>query len=374
MEEIKEFYVEKEEDEETETSTHSSMPELISLDEFDLQDDDEEAVDNGAEEETGEDDEYDVDDTSKVYEKYMNFFLHNSMSDQLQSFFQSGGGGAEAAQQLQNSFGDLFTSASSSSSDSSSAVEKQRRHLDSLYEHLYDYFETVGSTPSHLQEIYDALIHYHQDNHEPFTMKSLVAAAEYLAPKLLPSSVSSESSADSDSRPTQVLHLLKIFVNDDKLKPIYKQHIDHHNRRILDQGALGDSGFDLLVPDMVLPDHPPTVFYFSNQTHFLDHRVHCSMTSYHDDAPTGFYLYPRSSISKTPLSLANSVGIIDAGYRGPMIAAMHCHVDHSYQLDRDRLVQICHPDLRPVYIVLVDKMEDLSKSTVRGSGGFGSTG
>ena len=35
---------------------------------------------------------------------------------------------------------------------------------------------------------------------------------------------------------------------------------------------------------------------------------------------TGFYLHPRSSISKTKLRLANSTGIIDAGYRGHIMA------------------------------------------------------
>jgi hypothetical protein len=38
--------------------------------------------------------------------------------------------------------------------------------------------------------------------------------------------------------------------------------------------------------------------------------------------PCGFYLYPRSSISKTRMRLANSLGIIDAGYRGDLIAAV----------------------------------------------------
>ena len=33
-----------------------------------------------------------------------------------------------------------------------------------------------------------------------------------------------------------------------------------------------------------------------------------------------YYLYPRSSISKTPLRMSNSTGIIDAGYRGEIIA------------------------------------------------------
>lgn len=31
--------------------------------------------------------------------------------------------------------------------------------------------------------------------------------------------------------------------------------------------------------------------------------------------PTGYYLYPRSSISKTPLMIANKTCIIDPGYR-----------------------------------------------------------
>ena len=39
--------------------------------------------------------------------------------------------------------------------------------------------------------------------------------------------------------------------------------------------------------------------------------------------PTAYYLYPRSSMgSKTPLRLSNSVGIIDAGYRGNIIGVV----------------------------------------------------
>ena len=36
--------------------------------------------------------------------------------------------------------------------------------------------------------------------------------------------------------------------------------------------------------------------------------------------PCSFLLLPRSSISKTPLRLSNSVGLIDAGYRGELQA------------------------------------------------------
>lgn len=100
--------------------------------------------------------------------------------------------------------------------------------------------------------------------------------------------------------------------------------------------------------------------------------------------PSGFYLYPRSSISKTSLRLANSVGIIDSGYRGELIAAvdtiLRCE-DPWTMWKRalgdikkyDRLFQICAPDLSPFFIRLVNEESELGGSS-RGSGGFGSTG
>ena len=48
--------------------------------------------------------------------------------------------------------------------------------------------------------------------------------------------------------------------------------------------------------------------------------------------------------------------------------------DNEYVVSEyTRLVQICHPSLCPIYVVLVDEEDDLS-STERGDGGFGSTG
>ena len=98
------------------------------------------------------------------------------------------------------------------------------------------------------------------------------------------------------------------------------------------------------------------------------------------DKPVSFYLYPRSSIGKTPLRMSNSVGIIDSGYRGHIIAAFDAPPEFtckggSYTVDAyQRLVQICPPDLSyPIYVELVDAIEDLGQ-TERGEGGFGSTG
>ena len=97
---------------------------------------------------------------------------------------------------------------------------------------------------------------------------------------------------------------------------------------------------------------------------------------YYDSIPCGFYLYPRSSTgSKTPLRLANSVGVIDSGYRGNCIAVFDNNTDDSYNITRgDRLVQICAGNLlHPIYPIIVDTPEELGSSS-RGSGGFGSTG
>ena len=70
--------------------------------------------------------------------------------------------------------------------------------------------------------------------------------------------------------------------------------------------------------------------------------------------------------------LANSVGIIDSGYRGNIKVALKIfakfHSIHKYS----RLTQICLPSLQPFLIKLVEE-EDLTE-TIRGEGGFGSTG
>ena len=88
--------------------------------------------------------------------------------------------------------------------------------------------------------------------------------------------------------------------------------------------------------------------------------------------PCAFYLYPRSSISKTGLRLANSVGIIDSGYRGNLLAALDCYQKDEEITKGMRLVQLCTPDLQPISKVRI--VEEHIGETERGTGGFGSTG
>ena len=86
---------------------------------------------------------------------------------------------------------------------------------------------------------------------------------------------------------------------------------------------------------------------------------------------TSFQLVPRSSIWRTPLRQSNSIGIIDAGYRGHLMVPVDNISNEDYIIKSgERLFQIVHPSLEPIKVELVDEVSD----TERGSGGFGSTG
>ena len=111
---------------------------------------------------------------------------------------------------------------------------------------------------------------------------------------------------------------------------------------------------------------------------FIDFKIKTEMTFTplnHPSYPSAFYVYPRSSLSKTSLMLSNHVGIIDSGYRGNIKGAFRCldGFTHFNATKFTRLVQICHPSLCKIRVVLVENETDLS-TTLRGSGGFGSTG
>ena len=99
--------------------------------------------------------------------------------------------------------------------------------------------------------------------------------------------------------------------------------------------------------------------------------------------PEGYYadLRPRSSISKYDLVLANSVGTIDADYRGELILKFKPALRKSwnggvYEVDNvceynigDRIAQIVILPYPEVSFVEVDELSE----TERGIGGFGST-
>ena len=213
----------------------------------------------------------------------------------------------------------------------------------------------------------------------------------------------------------------------------YKQKVSAHNQKIhvaVDATAVAtvataDSGFDLFMPNDGADygygvDNLISRQFISNPgitssesvdgARSLNLGVRCCMRTASTTAPQpvsistttstpssiatdppvvpcGFYLYPRSSISKTRMRIANSVGIIDAGYRGDLIAAVDTiglfgstDIWHTWKetlspiKKYDRYFQVCAPDLSPFLVHIFETQAELGAPTTRGTGGFGSTG
>jgi len=162
-------------------------------------------------------------------------------------------------------------------------------------------------------------------------------------------------------------YILYVLCEDDDLRGVYNA------AKSLNLNTGKDSGFDIFSAEETIIS-PGSVAFVSQKIKckMVKRRAPFAVYARDEEIPTGFYLYPRSSISKTPLMMANSVGIIDSGYRGDIIAALrNMSADTPYTIAKhQRLVQICTPDLSPFEIVFVSELDD----TDRGSGGFGSTG
>ena len=199
--------------------------------------------------------------------------------------------------------------------------------------------------------------------------------------------------------------VLNVFVdsNDENLKHTYINAANSHNNKVIHLQEHIDAGFDLFAPGNqgeAFNHYGIEIPFFGpgredrNPVNKLDFMVSCSAQMITDGGKcfnTGYYMYPRSSLSKTQLRLANSVGIIDSGYRGHLtgmfdVVNIDRNIDnnfnnnfnHNFEADFwgrkfDRYVQICAPGLVPILVQVVDSMEELGGETVRGGGGFGST-
>ncbi len=92
------------------------------------------------------------------------------------------------------------------------------------------------------------------------------------------------------------------------------------------------------------------------------------------EIPEGFVglVYARSGIAtKRGLAPANKVGVIDSDYRGEVMVALHNHSNEIQTIaSAERIAQIV---IAPYLAVDFTEVEDLS-DTLRGEGGFGSTG
>ena len=92
------------------------------------------------------------------------------------------------------------------------------------------------------------------------------------------------------------------------------------------------------------------------------------------EIPTGLVglIYARSGLaSKRGLAPANKVGVVDSDYRGEVMVALHNHSDKPQTIDAgERIAQMVIAPYVKVDFEEVAELED----TVRGAGGFGSTG
>lgn len=92
------------------------------------------------------------------------------------------------------------------------------------------------------------------------------------------------------------------------------------------------------------------------------------------EIPVGFVglIYARSGLaSKKGLAPANKVGVIDCDYRGEVMVALHNHSNIPQVVaSGERIAQLV---ITPYVVANFEESNELSE-TVRGEGGFGSTG
>lgn len=102
-------------------------------------------------------------------------------------------------------------------------------------------------------------------------------------------------------------------------------------------------------------------------------KIHCCDNGLTLSTPTSYFLMPRSSVAtKYNMVMANSVGVIDAGFRGHLRGVFHPmnRSEGSAIAVGTRVMQVCAPQLCPIIPFVVDHLDE----TARGSNGFGSTG
>ncbi len=134
-----------------------------------------------------------------------------------------------------------------------------------------------------------------------------------------------------------------------EVKQIYDNHGHFHD---------GDAGLDLFViNEQTIRAGESTLIHLQISCENMENQPYLIM--------------PRSSIAKTPLRLSNSIGLIDGGYRGEIMAAVDNIKTEDYTVEPgQRLFQLVAMDGASIHFELVDELSE----TTRGSGGFGSTG
>ena len=138
-----------------------------------------------------------------------------------------------------------------------------------------------------------------------------------------------------------------------------KIKLTHPNAVLPKYSKIGDAGMDL---------HATTV-EFNKEKNQVTYGTGITL-----EIPVGFVglVYPRSSVRNTKLSLTNSVGVIDSGYRGEIMATFN--YSNSKQTEMYKVGdRICQLMILPYPKIQWVEGGELSQSE-RGDDGFGSTG
>lgn len=156
------------------------------------------------------------------------------------------------------------------------------------------------------------------------------------------------------------------------------------------QAHQGDAGFDLTAakpPNIVgLEDPAQKGFYY--KIDYIEYDTGVRLSPPKEIFST---VFPRSSVSKKNLVLANSIGLIDTGYRDTiklrfkyvaqpwdLVSSIDGEIMTTIDKDKiyqkgDRIGQLVFFTHTPVSLEqITDK--DLMETSIRGLGGFGSTG
>lgn len=129
----------------------------------------------------------------------------------------------------------------------------------------------------------------------------------------------------------------------------------------------------VLMPKIGSVDAAGMDFYQPESITIEPHKTQYVTLGIAMEIPKGYMLMlaPRSSMSKTPLIIPNSFGVIDADYRGEIKGIFKNTSDDAYLIQKgDRLVRGI---LVPVGALKLLEVDELTE-TVRGTGGIGSTG
>ena len=142
---------------------------------------------------------------------------------------------------------------------------------------------------------------------------------------------------------------LKLKPFSDEIKKLYENHAHFHD---------GDGGLDLYVVKNQIIN--------AKSTALIHLGIACETKEF-----IPYFLMARSSISKTPLRLSNSLGLIDAGYRGEIMASVDNIRNVNYEVKvGQRLFQLVAINGSPIQLRLVEGLSTADRDI----GGFGSTG